>query len=112
MIGANDAPELGGIAPGPQATDDDSTLTPFSAATLEDIDGPGVPLTVTVSLDDAAKGSLTNLGGFNRSGRRLLCLQRQPGRCRDRAARPRLHAGGEPRRTGRYRNNDTHRAGE
>jgi len=68
VIGANDAPELGGIAPGPQATDDDSTLTPFSAATLEDIDGPGVPLTVTVSLDDAAKGSLTNLGGFTDQG--------------------------------------------
>ncbi|MGY6645712.1 MAG: DUF4347 domain-containing protein [Salinarimonas sp.] len=64
VIGVNDAPELGGIAPGPQATDDKSTITPFSAATVVDVDGPGVPLTVTVSLDDAAKGSLTNLGGF------------------------------------------------
>lgn len=64
VIGVNDAPELGGIAPGPQATDDKSTITPFSAATVVDADGPGVPLTVTVSLDDAAKGSLTNLGGF------------------------------------------------
>jgi plastocyanin len=64
IIGVNDAPELGSIAPGPQATDDKSTITPFSGATVVDVDGPTVPLTVTVSLDDAAKGSLTNLGGF------------------------------------------------
>jgi plastocyanin len=68
VIGVNDAPELGGIAPGPQATDDKSTITPFAGATVVDVDGPGVPLTVTVSLDDAAKGSLTNLGGFTDQG--------------------------------------------
>ncbi|MCC5979859.1 MAG: putative Ig domain-containing protein, partial [Salinarimonas sp.] len=64
VIGVNDPPELGGIAPGPQATDDKGTITPFAAATVVDVDGPTVPLTVTVSLDDAAKGSLSNLGGF------------------------------------------------
>ncbi len=64
VIGVNDPPELGGIVAGPQVTDDKSTITPFPAATVVDVDGPGVLLTVTVSLDDAAKGSLTNLGGF------------------------------------------------
>ncbi|HMB11314.1 putative Ig domain-containing protein [Saliniramus sp.] len=68
VIGANDAPELGGIAPGPQTTDDNDTITPFAGATVADADGPTVPLTVTVSLDDAAKGSLTNLGGFTDQG--------------------------------------------
>ncbi|MFO0376253.1 MAG: beta strand repeat-containing protein, partial [bacterium] len=55
----NDAPQLtlpGGVAG--QAVDDSATLQPFSGVTISDADS-NQPLTLTVSLDDAAKGVFT-----------------------------------------------------
>ncbi len=45
-------------------TTDVTPVTPFLKVSLTDSDLPQQILTVTVSLDDAAKGSLTTLGGF------------------------------------------------
>ena len=58
----NDAPVIGGFMAG-QAVDDNDTITPFAAATISDPD-VGQTFTITVTLDDADKGVLTNLGDF------------------------------------------------
>ncbi|NWO04413.1 MAG: DUF4347 domain-containing protein [Alteromonadaceae bacterium] len=62
---ADDQPEIGGVSAG-QGVLDTGTIQPFSAATLTEPDGENV--TVTVSLDDAAKGSFTTLNGFTDAG--------------------------------------------
>ncbi|MCC5980057.1 MAG: DUF4347 domain-containing protein, partial [Salinarimonas sp.] len=62
----NDVPVIGGFTAG-QAVDDNDTITPFAAATISDPD-VGQTFTVTVTLDDAAKGVLTNLGDFSHQG--------------------------------------------
>ncbi|MGE0383643.1 MAG: Ig-like domain-containing protein, partial [Gammaproteobacteria bacterium] len=56
---ANDAPVLGGAVAG-QAVNDNATLTPFGAVTIADQDqASGGLVTVTVTLDAAAKGTFT-----------------------------------------------------
>ncbi len=55
-----DAPTITGTVAG-QAVNDTATVTPFSGVTIGDLDGDN--LTVTVQLDDAAKGVLTPVGG-------------------------------------------------
>ncbi|CAO3456589.1 hypothetical protein [Azospirillum argentinense] len=62
----NDAPTIGGA--GATTTDDRTAVSPFAAVSLADIDQPGDTLTVTVTLDSAAKGSLSNLGRFTDQG--------------------------------------------
>ncbi|MCG6122851.1 MAG: DUF4347 domain-containing protein [Microvirga sp.] len=62
--GVNDAPALTGIDPAAQAIDDTQTISPFAAATVADPDGPDTPLTVTVTIEDAARGGFTTLAGF------------------------------------------------
>ncbi|MEJ2303387.1 MAG: Ig-like domain-containing protein [Anaerolineales bacterium] len=57
----NEAPTISGTLAG-QTTDDKTPIDPFTAVTVADPDGD--TLTVTVTLDDANKGVLTNLGGF------------------------------------------------
>ncbi|MGP9820162.1 DUF4347 domain-containing protein [Salinarimonas sp. NSM] len=57
ITAVNDAPTAGGFVAG-QAVLDTGTISPFSGATLADPD-TGQPLTVTVTLDDAAKGAFT-----------------------------------------------------
>ena len=47
-----------------QAVTDQTTVDPFSGVTIADVDNPAQTLTVDVQLDTAAKGTLTNLGGF------------------------------------------------
>lgn len=66
--GVNDAPTLTGIDPAAQAIDDTQTISPFAAAVVTDPDGPGVALTVTVTIDDAAKGAFTTPAGFVAQG--------------------------------------------
>ncbi len=64
VIGTNDAPVISGTSGGLAITDKE-TIRPFLGVTLVDVDEYGVqPLTVTVSLDVAAKGLLQNLAGF------------------------------------------------
>lgn len=55
------APSIGGASAG-QAVNDNATRTPFSAVTITDADA-GNTQTLTVTLDAAAKGSLSNLSG-------------------------------------------------
>jgi hypothetical protein len=62
-IASDSSPAIAGTVAG-QTVDDDSTLTPFSGVTITDSDVPVQMLTVTVTLDDAAKGQLSVLGGF------------------------------------------------
>ncbi|HYE01086.1 MAG TPA: hypothetical protein VEH84_17005 [Alphaproteobacteria bacterium] len=59
---ANDGPMLGGLVAVPTLVAT-ATTTPFAGATIADVDA-GQTMTVTVRLDDNAKGVLTNLGGF------------------------------------------------
>ncbi|MDF1811584.1 MAG: Ig-like domain-containing protein, partial [Verrucomicrobiales bacterium] len=54
---ANTEPTISGSAAG-QSVDDNATISPFSAVTIGDAD-TAQSLTVTVTLDDAAKGSFT-----------------------------------------------------
>lgn len=63
----NDAPTVGG-ASASQAVNDNATTSPFSAFTISDVDSPAQTLTVSVTLDTAAKGSFTTLNGFNNAG--------------------------------------------
>ncbi|WP_349369674.1 DUF4347 domain-containing protein [Salinarimonas sp.] len=65
VTAVDDAPTVGGLALG-QGVNDDATLTPFAGATIGDVDSANV--TVTVTLDDAAKGSFTTLAGFTDAG--------------------------------------------
>ncbi len=66
----NDAPTITGTAAG-QAVNDNATISPFSGVTIADAD-TNQPLTVTVTLDAAAKGVFTTASltasGFTSSG--------------------------------------------
>ncbi|MFN8817007.1 MAG: DUF4347 domain-containing protein, partial [bacterium] len=54
----NDAPTISGAAAG-QAVNDNATITPFSGMTIGDVDAPAQTLSVSVTLDTAAKGVFT-----------------------------------------------------
>jgi cytochrome c peroxidase len=56
-------PVLAGVV-GNQTQTTAASLKPFSAVTVTDATVPAQTLTVTVALDDAAKGTLSTLGGF------------------------------------------------
>ena len=60
-IPVNQAPTINGTQAA-QTVDDMSTIEPFSSVTISDLDS--VAITVTVSMDDPAKGDLINLGNF------------------------------------------------
>ncbi|WP_372424705.1 DUF4347 domain-containing protein [Salinarimonas chemoclinalis] len=64
VAAVDDAPTLGGLVLG-QAVTDKTTVQPFATATVADVDSANV--TVTVTLDVAAKGSLAG-GGFTAAG--------------------------------------------
>ncbi|MDB6059483.1 MAG: Outer rane adhesin like protein, partial [Verrucomicrobiales bacterium] len=64
ITGVNDIPTIAGTQSGYSITDK-QTVAPFAAVTIADLDDYGLqPLTVTITLDNAAKGKLINLGGF------------------------------------------------
>ncbi len=67
----NDAPAIGGVSAG-QTVNDSATVSPFSAVTIVDADTPADTLTITVTLDTAAKGIFTGASliasGFNDDG--------------------------------------------
>ncbi len=64
VTGVNDVPTLTGTQGG-YAITDKQTIAPFAAVAIADLDDYGLqPLTVTITLDAAAKGQLVNLGGF------------------------------------------------
>ena len=69
----DDSPTIAGTLAG-QLVIDQSTVDPFSGVTLGDVDNPAQTLTVDIQLDLAAKGVLTNLGGFSDQGGGLLHL--------------------------------------
>jgi outer membrane biosynthesis protein TonB len=58
----NDAPTISGASAG-QAVNDNATVSPFTGITIGDADTPAQTQTVSVTLDTAAKGALSNLGG-------------------------------------------------
>ena len=51
-----------------QPVNDNATIAPFSSTVIGDTNMPQIPLTVTVTLNDLAKGSITTLNGFTNSG--------------------------------------------
>ncbi|HEX2748284.1 MAG TPA: choice-of-anchor Q domain-containing protein, partial [Verrucomicrobiales bacterium] len=62
-LSVNGAPAIVGIPSGIQSVSQNPPVSPFSGLSVEDDDA--VPqVTITVTLDDPAKGSFTNLGGF------------------------------------------------
>jgi hypothetical protein len=63
----NDIPTIGGTVAG-QAVNDNATISPFSSVTLGDVDNPAQTLSVSVTLDVAAKGAFTTLNGFTDAG--------------------------------------------
>ncbi|EKV28542.1 hypothetical protein C882_0753 [Caenispirillum salinarum AK4] len=65
VTATDDQPVIGGVSAG-QGVLDTATIQPFSATTITEADGETV--TVTVTLDDAAKGSFTTLNGFTDAG--------------------------------------------
>ena len=60
ITAVNDAPTIAGTIAS-QVVTDKTTLTPFSSVTIADVDDASVA--ASVSLDAAAKGALSNLGG-------------------------------------------------
>ncbi|MET0961247.1 MAG: hypothetical protein ABWY05_00285, partial [Noviherbaspirillum sp.] len=58
----NDAPSITGSVPA-QAVGDNASLNPFAAMTIADADNPAQQLTVRVTLDDPARGSLSGTSG-------------------------------------------------
>ncbi len=58
----NDAPTISGIT-ALTSIDDTGTTTPFFSVIIDDVDNPAQTQTVTITLDTAAKGTLSNLGG-------------------------------------------------
>src|SRR6185437_9736412 len=64
IVGVNDVPTIAGTQSGAAITDK-QTVPPFANVTIGDLDDFGQqPLTVTITLDSAAKGQLVNLDGF------------------------------------------------
>ena len=63
----NDAPSIAGTVAG-QAVNDSATLSPFAGVTIGDVDNPAQTLSVSVTLDTAAKGAFTTLNGFTDAG--------------------------------------------
>ena len=63
----NDAPTIAGASAG-QAVADNATILPFSGLTIADVDSPAQTQTVSVTLNDTAKGSFTTLNGFANTG--------------------------------------------
>ncbi|MGZ4961054.1 MAG: Ig-like domain-containing protein [Limisphaerales bacterium] len=64
IVGVNDVPTITGTQGGFSITDK-QTASPFGAVTIGDVDDYGLQtLTVTITLDNASKGRLVNLGGF------------------------------------------------
>jgi hypothetical protein len=59
----NDAPEIIGTIAG-QPVDDNASVLVFNDSLIRDADLPAQTLTITVALDDPAKGKFTDLGGF------------------------------------------------
>lgn len=61
ISGINDAPVVTGTTAA-QSVDDNASLQPFAGLTIADADSPAQQLTVSVTLDDAARGALSSLG--------------------------------------------------
>jgi len=76
VTAVDDAPTLGGLVLG-QAVTDKTTIQPFGTATIADVDSANV--TVTVTLDTAAKGSFTTLAGFADAGGGVYTFTGAPG---------------------------------
>lgn len=67
VTAVNDAPVITGTVTG-QRVYEQSTIEPFSGVNITDVDDlTAQPLTVTVMIDNAINGNLTNLGGFVQS---------------------------------------------
>lgn len=62
ITGTNDVPTLAGIN-ATTSIDDTASATPFSAVIIGDVDKPDQTQTVSITLDLAAKGALSSLGG-------------------------------------------------
>ncbi|WP_228527064.1 cadherin-like domain-containing protein, partial [Noviherbaspirillum soli] len=62
VTGTNDVPTITGM-PADQRVADNATISPFTTVLVGDVDNPSETLTVTISLDIAAKGGLSNFGG-------------------------------------------------
>ena len=63
----NNAPTITGSKSG-QPVNDNATILPFASVTIADIDVPAQTLTVTVTLDNVAKGAFTRPNGFANAG--------------------------------------------
>ncbi len=78
VTGVNDIPTLVGTQSGFSITDKQTTM-PFTNVAIADLDAHGLQLqTVTISLDLAAKGILTNLGGFTPTTPGVYLMQGTP----------------------------------
>ena len=64
---SNSSPTISGSVAG-QAISDNATIRPFTGVTIVDADVPAQTQAVSVTLDTAAKGSFTALGGFTNVG--------------------------------------------
>ena len=61
----NDLPNISGVASSPIRINDDQVVNPFSTVQITDVDRAGSqPVSVVISLDDAAKGTLNPPGPF------------------------------------------------
>jgi len=63
----NQPPSISGTSAG-QTVHDNATIPPFSGVTIGDTDSPAETLSVSVTIDDATKGSFTTLNGFTDAG--------------------------------------------
>ncbi|WP_160164644.1 Ig-like domain-containing protein [Pedosphaera parvula] len=67
VIGVNDVPQI--VGTGTNQITDKQVVQPFANVTISDLDEYGLqPLTVSVAMDNAVKGSLQSLGGFVNAG--------------------------------------------
>src|SRR4029079_1836858 len=74
VTAADDAPTIAGTVAG-QTVYNRSSIKPFSGVLIADVDDNQLqPLKITVSLDSAAKGNLTSLGGFVSQGAGVYTL--------------------------------------
>jgi hypothetical protein len=76
VLSENDAPVVAGAAP--SGTLDTKAIKPFAEVTITDPD-KGAIETVTVRLDDPAKGVFTSLGGFTDNGDGSYSFSGSPG---------------------------------
>jgi len=106
----NNAPSIVGAVAG-QAVNDNSTINPFSGVSISDADNSAEQMTVTVTLSNAANGSITTLAGFTDNGGGNYTFTGTRAQSTTRVTGANIHADQSPGRARADGDDDIHHSG-